>query len=66
MKEIYLHTRDLSVGYNGRPLIQQAGIMTIGFAVRKSPLIRWGAAMPTKEMGPAKAVTQAERTWPGG
>ena len=21
----------------------------------------WGTAMPTKEMGPAKAVTQAER-----
>ena len=23
MREIYLHTRDLSVGYNGRPLIRE-------------------------------------------
>ena len=36
--------------------------MSTGRAVRKRPLTRWGTAMPTKEMGPAKAVTQAERT----
>ncbi|CDB31107.1 unknown [Firmicutes bacterium CAG:137] len=37
-------------------------MMTIGFAVRNRLLTRWGTAMPTKEMGPAKAVTQADRT----
>ena len=44
------------------PPRKQAGIMRMGFAVPKSRLIRWGTAMPTKEMGPAKAVTQEERT----
>ena len=44
------------------PPRKQAGMMTMGLAVRKRALMRWGAAMPTKEIGPAKAVTQAERT----
>ena len=36
--------------------------MIRGSADRNSVFIRCGTAMPTKEMGPAKAVTQAERT----
>lgn len=33
----------------------------MGFAVLNSCLIIWGTAIPTKETGPAKAVTVAER-----
>ena len=44
------------------PPKKQAGIITMGSAVLKRVFIRWGTAMPTKEMGPAKAVTQAEST----
>ena len=36
-------------------------MMTMGLAVEKRPFIRCGTATPTKEMGPAKAVTQPER-----
>ena len=42
------------------PPRKQAGIISIGSAVPNSRFIRWGTAMPTKEMGPAKAVTQAD------
>ena len=35
--------------------------MKIGFPVPMRLPARWGTAMPTKETGPAKAVTQAER-----
>ena len=34
----------------------------MGRAVPNSPFARWGTAMPTKEMGPAKAVTLADST----
>lgn len=37
------------------------GIMTRGFAVRRICLTRKGTAIPTKETGPANAVTVAER-----
>ena len=43
------------------PPKKAAGMMTRGFAVPKSFFIRWGTAIPTKETGPAKAVTQADR-----
>ena len=39
-----------------------AGISKSGSAVLKSAFIRCGSAMPTNEMGPAKAVTQADNT----
>ena len=41
------------------PPSQQPGSTTSGFALPSSCLTRCGTAMPTKEMGPAKAVTQA-------
>ena len=37
-----------------------AGIRISGFAVPNIPFTRCGTAMPTKETGPANAVTQAE------
>lgn len=39
-----------------------AGISKSGSAVLKSAFIRCGSAIPTNEMGPAKAVTQADNT----
>ena len=42
------------------PPKNEAGITTSGFAVRKSCLTRKGTAIPTKETGPANAVTVAE------
>jgi hypothetical protein len=42
------------------PPRKQAGTMTDGIVVLKSLRIRWGTATPTKDMGPAKAVTVAE------
>ena len=41
------------------PPRQHPGSTTSGLALPNSCLTRWGTAMPTKEMGPAKAVTQA-------
>ena len=46
---------------NTAPPRKQAGSMTSGLAVPNIAFIKWGAAMPTKDTGPAKAVTQAER-----
>lgn len=46
---------------NTAPPKKQAGIITIGLAVPKRHFMRWGTAMPTKEIGPAKAVTQADK-----
>ena len=43
------------------PPKKQAGIISTGFAVPNRLFIRWGTAIPTKEMGPAKAVTQADK-----
>ena len=42
------------------PPRKQAGIMMRGRELRKRKRIIWGTAIPTKETGPAKAVTQAE------
>ena len=47
---------------NTPPPRKQAGRIHSGFAVRNRLYIRWGTAIPTKEMGPAKAVTQADST----
>ena len=47
---------------NTAPPKKHAGIITIGFAVLNSLRIRCGTATPTKLIGPANAVTQAERT----
>ena len=43
------------------PPKKQAGIMTIGFAVRNSSLTICGTAIPTKDTGPANAVTTADK-----
>ena len=42
------------------PPKKQAGRTSWGRAVFSIHFMIWGTAMPTKEMGPAKAVTQAE------
>ena len=47
---------------NTAPPRKQAGITRIGFAVFRRLFISCGTAIPTKEIGPAKAVTQAEST----
>lgn len=44
------------------PPRKQAGSIRIGFAVLKTLFMICGTATPTKETGPAKAVTQAEST----
>ena len=44
------------------PPRKQAGIIRMGFAVPNKFLTRWGTAIPTKDTGPAKAVTQADKT----
>ena len=46
---------------NTLPVRKVAGMSTMGREVRKIRRVMWGTAMPTKEMGPAKAVTQADR-----
>ena len=46
---------------NTAPPRKAAGMTTSGLDVFSPRLTRWGTAMPTKEMGPAKAVTQAEK-----
>ena len=38
---------------NTPPPRKQAGITTMGLEVFRARFIRWGTAMPTKEMGPA-------------
>ncbi len=47
---------------NTAPPRKHPGITKMGFAVPISVRTKWGTAMPTKEIGPAKAVTQADRT----
>ena len=47
---------------NTAPPRKHPGITKMGFAVPINVRTKWGTAMPTKEMGPAKAVTQADRT----
>lgn len=42
------------------PSIKEAGIITIGLEVKKNLFAKNGTAMPTKEIGPANAVTVAE------
>ena len=46
---------------NTAPVIKHPGITIIGFDVPRHALVINGTAIPTKEIGPAKAVTQAER-----
>ena len=41
------------------PVIKQPGIMTAGELVFAMPLNRCGTAIPTKDIGPANAVTVA-------
>ena len=47
---------------NTPPPRKHPGMMRMGLADPKRLRIKCGTAMPTKEIGPAKAVTQAERT----
>ena len=46
---------------NAAPPKKHAGIITIGFAVLNSLRIRCGTATPTKLIGPANAVTHADK-----
>ena len=45
---------------NTAPPSNTAGMTISGFYVFSARFTRWGTAMPTKEIGPAKAVTVAE------
>ena len=45
---------------NTLPKRKDPGMMTAGFEVPNSSRVIWGTATPTKEMGPARAVTTAE------
>ena len=47
---------------NTEPPRKQAGISRIGRAVPSSHFTRCGTAIPTKDTGPANAVTQAAST----
>ena len=47
---------------NTAPPKKVAGMTISGLEVFSARLTRWGTAMPTKEMGPAKAVTVADST----
>ena len=47
---------------NTEPPKKQAGISRIGRAVPSSHFTRCGTAIPTKDTGPANAVTQADNT----
>ena len=47
---------------NAPPPRKDAGMRMSGSAVPNRDFMRCGTAMPTKEMGPANAVTQADRT----
>ena len=46
---------------NTAPQTNVAGMTTMGFDVPKAPLVRKGTAIPTNEIGPANAVTVAEK-----
>lgn len=46
---------------NTAPPRKLPGIMTMGFAVPNIRFTSCGTAMPTKDTGPAKAVTQADK-----
>ena len=46
---------------NTAPVIKEPGITISGFDVPRHALAINGTAIPTKEIGPAKAVTQADR-----
>lgn len=43
------------------PPKKHIGVTISGFDVFKKDFTRWGTAIPTKDIGPAKAVTQAQR-----
>ena len=45
---------------NNPPPKNEAGIIIYGLSVLKVIRIKCGTAIPTKEIGPAKAVTQAD------
>ena len=45
---------------NTAPQRKDAGITKAGFADFSRLRVMWGTAIPTKEIGPARAVTQAE------
>ena len=47
---------------NTAPVIKHPGITIIGFDVPRHALVINGTAIPTKEIGPANAVTHAEST----
>ena len=47
---------------NTAPVIKEPGITISGFDVPRHALAINGTAIPTKEIGPANAVTQAEST----
>ena len=47
---------------NTAPVIKEPGITISGFDVPRLALAINGTAIPTKEIGPAKAVTHAEST----
>ena len=47
---------------NTAPPRNVAGMTTMGFDVFRNRFTRWGTAMPTNEIGPANAVTQADST----
>ena len=46
---------------NTLPPRKQAGIIQMGSMVFKSFITRWGAAIPTKEIGPANATMHADK-----
>ena len=46
---------------NALPIRKDAGMITLGLPDLKSSLATCGIAIPTKDTGPAKAVTVAER-----
>ena len=54
-----LATRSLNI-QKAAPHRKDAGMITRGFEVFISIFETWGTAIPTKEIGPAKAVTVAE------
>ena len=44
-----------------KQIAKQAGTIRMGSAVRNSFFTRWGAAIPTKEIGPANATMHADK-----
>ncbi len=59
-ENMVLATRSLN-RQNTPPPKKHPGIARRGLAVLNIRFIKWGTAIPTKETGPAKAVTQADR-----